>query len=212
MSASRATRLAGSCARRVSRTASEIWSHTLSGCPSATDSDVNRKSLLSMAGSPPALARAARWAHIYPNLPPGSRALLLVKVPLHQLSHGRQQLAGVAPLGLDLDEASLRGAERDQLQDALAVHPLPLETDPHRSREAPGRLHPQHRRPRVEAETVCQRQGGALGRLRSGHGFAVQRSMSRWRTETRCWRWTRRALSSSATTTERCFPPVQPTA
>src|SRR3954467_7416273 len=39
---SQATRLVGSWRRTSSRTASEIWSATLSGWPSVTDSDVNR--------------------------------------------------------------------------------------------------------------------------------------------------------------------------
>src|SRR6266404_909062 len=43
-SVSAATRPCGSCARIASRTASEIWSATLSGWPSETDSDVNRNS------------------------------------------------------------------------------------------------------------------------------------------------------------------------
>src|SRR5688500_6146404 len=41
-SVSQATRARGSSARIASRTASEIWSATLSGCPSVTDSDVKR--------------------------------------------------------------------------------------------------------------------------------------------------------------------------
>src|SRR5205814_3175069 len=41
-SVSHATRLTGSCARIASRIESEIWSAILSGCPSVTDSDVNR--------------------------------------------------------------------------------------------------------------------------------------------------------------------------
>ncbi len=41
---STATRDVGSCARSASRIASEIWSQTLSGCPSVTDSDVKRRS------------------------------------------------------------------------------------------------------------------------------------------------------------------------
>src|SRR5687768_8271962 len=45
-SVSAATRERGSCARIASSTASEIWSATLSGCPSDTDSEVNRKSLI----------------------------------------------------------------------------------------------------------------------------------------------------------------------
>src|SRR5215216_2562311 len=38
---SQATRERGSCSRQASKTASEIWSHILSGCPSDTDSDEN---------------------------------------------------------------------------------------------------------------------------------------------------------------------------
>src|SRR5919109_568515 len=45
-SVSAATRERGSWARIASSTASEIWSATLSGWPSDTDSEVNRKSLI----------------------------------------------------------------------------------------------------------------------------------------------------------------------
>src|SRR3954468_18950318 len=45
-SVSAATRERGSWARIASSTASEIWSATLSGCPSDTDSEVNRNSLM----------------------------------------------------------------------------------------------------------------------------------------------------------------------
>src|SRR5919109_1998404 len=48
---SAATRERGSWARIASSTASEIWSATLSGCPSDTDSEVNRKSLIACAPS-----------------------------------------------------------------------------------------------------------------------------------------------------------------
>src|ERR1700748_3357022 len=41
-SVSQATRPPGSSAMIASRTLSEIWSATLSGCPSVTDSDVKR--------------------------------------------------------------------------------------------------------------------------------------------------------------------------
>jgi hypothetical protein len=40
---SHATRPLGSSVRTASRTESEIWSATLSGCPSVTDSDVKEK-------------------------------------------------------------------------------------------------------------------------------------------------------------------------
>src|SRR5690554_4653411 len=41
---STATRLRESCSSRASRMRSEIWSQILSGCPSVTDSEVNRRS------------------------------------------------------------------------------------------------------------------------------------------------------------------------
>src|SRR4051794_29567258 len=44
-SVSHATRPVGSSRSTASRTPSEIWSATLSGCPSVTDSEVNRYSL-----------------------------------------------------------------------------------------------------------------------------------------------------------------------
>src|SRR5215471_16559100 len=43
---SQATRLTGSSARQASRIASEIWSAILSGWPSVTDSEVNKKRFL----------------------------------------------------------------------------------------------------------------------------------------------------------------------
>ena len=42
--ANQATRPVGCSARTASRTPSEIWSQILSGCPSVTDSEVNRYS------------------------------------------------------------------------------------------------------------------------------------------------------------------------
>src|SRR5215210_7636776 len=44
-SVSQATRPVGSSRSTASRTPSEIWSAILSGCPSVTDSEVNRNSL-----------------------------------------------------------------------------------------------------------------------------------------------------------------------
>src|SRR5207245_7959407 len=49
ISVSQATRPAASSASTASRTVSEIWSATLSGCPSVTDSEVNRNSRVAMA-------------------------------------------------------------------------------------------------------------------------------------------------------------------
>src|ERR1700675_777694 len=45
---SQATRPSGSSERTASRTVSEIWSATLSGCPSVTDSEANRNSRAAM--------------------------------------------------------------------------------------------------------------------------------------------------------------------
>src|SRR3954454_10852791 len=45
---STATRLVGSCASRASRMASLIWSQILSGWPSVTDSEVNRRWLTAL--------------------------------------------------------------------------------------------------------------------------------------------------------------------
>src|SRR3954470_18860639 len=56
-SVSTATRLPGSCSRSASRIESEIWSQILSGCPSVTDSEVNRRSAAKIA---PVVLRRAR--------------------------------------------------------------------------------------------------------------------------------------------------------
>ncbi|MBA7585066.1 hypothetical protein ES708_27036 [subsurface metagenome] len=52
---SQATRESGSCERARSSTASDIWSHILSGCPSPTLSEVNTKSFLAINLLPPAI-------------------------------------------------------------------------------------------------------------------------------------------------------------
>src|SRR5262245_33715089 len=66
-SVSQATRLPGSCAISVSRTASEIWSAILSGCPSVTDSDVKRcrpfSAMPTPLRGPPGPAQNARAYH-----------------------------------------------------------------------------------------------------------------------------------------------------
>src|SRR5205809_5122402 len=58
---SQATRASGSLARMASRMASEIWSASLSGWPSVTDSDVKRwpAALVAMA-CPPEISRAGK--------------------------------------------------------------------------------------------------------------------------------------------------------
>src|SRR5947208_5441088 len=68
---SAATREVLSCARIASSTASEIWSATLSGCPSDTDSEVNRKSLIACA---PSCGRPQGYQNlVFPQRPPTSR-------------------------------------------------------------------------------------------------------------------------------------------
>src|ERR1700733_9719489 len=59
MSVSHATRASGSLASTASRTESEIWSATLSGWPSVTDSEVKRKLRAAIA--------RARLADALPN-------------------------------------------------------------------------------------------------------------------------------------------------
>src|SRR5687768_8894132 len=55
-SVSHATRLVESCERMASRIESEIWSAILSGCPSVTDSDVNRCRPLRLMQNAPSVA------------------------------------------------------------------------------------------------------------------------------------------------------------
>src|SRR5258706_6250326 len=83
---SHATRAAGSCASIASRIASDTWSHTLSGWPSVTDSEVSRYELdvvnevmvSGAAWSPAAIlapgeAETGRPAISFPAPQPGSR-------------------------------------------------------------------------------------------------------------------------------------------
>src|ERR1700693_5679100 len=76
----------------ASRTASEIWSDTLSGCPSDTDSEVNRKSLF--IGSPH--SRSAR--HFIKDRAPqaGPNVKLLLR-PLAPPATRRQPFRGRLP-------------------------------------------------------------------------------------------------------------------
>src|SRR5687767_11533542 len=67
-SVSAATRERGSWARIASSTASEIWSATLSGWPSDTDSEVNRKSLI--AGAPSCGRPQGYQNLVFPQRPP----------------------------------------------------------------------------------------------------------------------------------------------
>src|SRR5947207_4217559 len=64
ISVSQATRPSGSSRRTASRTVSEIWSATLSGWPSVTDSEVKRNSRVATAG------KATRRPHRRRSLDP----------------------------------------------------------------------------------------------------------------------------------------------
>src|SRR6186713_855210 len=64
MSVSQATRPSGSSRSTASRTASETWSATLSGCPSVTDSDVKRNSRAAIAAG-----------YLFPGRPPPHQPL-----------------------------------------------------------------------------------------------------------------------------------------
>src|SRR5258708_24966034 len=84
-SVSAATRDVGSCAKMASSTESEIWSETLSGWPSETDSEVNRNSLF-ISGNPTVargaiLAKTAAPRPSIETLPPSSRPPLAGREP-----------------------------------------------------------------------------------------------------------------------------------
>src|ERR1700742_4420041 len=102
-SVSQATRPVGSSRMTASRTPSEIWSATLSGWPSVTDSDVNRNSLsekLVILGSSPAPGRRRfqRRTHSCQGIPatvlapPATERLLGVGVPVGGPVGGRVEV------------------------------------------------------------------------------------------------------------------------
>src|SRR5215210_8582587 len=86
-SVSQATRPCGSSRMTASRTPSEIWSATLSGWPSVTDSDVNRNSLSLMRR--------------------GSLATPLALLALLEVDHDRDPLERVALAEAVLDEVGV---------------------------------------------------------------------------------------------------------
>src|SRR5580692_1415618 len=93
---SQATRPRGSAARMASRTASEIWSATLSGCPSETDSEVNEKLLLMMSNPFRYLAKIL--LETTPNL--GAREVVILRSARFDFdrTHQRGQAAGGFPV------------------------------------------------------------------------------------------------------------------
>src|SRR6266850_3556915 len=90
---SQATRPSGSSARTASRTVSEIWSATLSGCPSVTDSEVNRNSRAAMG---PQATQNARLLDAQEE-----RDLQLVGAAHRVLEGGAQRLQVPLHLGRD---------------------------------------------------------------------------------------------------------------
>ncbi len=108
-SVSQATRAFGSRARMASSTASEIWSATLSGCPSETDSEVNKKSpdirkiirhrrqcAVSRRSALNAQPPRARQCH--PGPQHGCRAARQLRPPGHADGHGGHRRGAVARL------------------------------------------------------------------------------------------------------------------
>src|SRR5438876_9833689 len=107
ISVSHATRPPGSSARTASRTESEIWSATLSGWPSVTDSEVKRNSRMTLARSLPArLLDPEEEAH-----------LELVRVRNRVFHRGAERLDVPANLRRDV----LPGQLRDQGNTAVDV-------------------------------------------------------------------------------------------
>src|SRR5471032_3122972 len=88
-SVSAATREFGSCAKMASSTESEIWSDTLSGWPSETDSEVNRNSLFISGNPTVALAAILAKTARLPVL-----QLKLFLRPLARLSLGANHAVG----------------------------------------------------------------------------------------------------------------------
>src|SRR3954471_3028323 len=93
ISVSQATRPSGSSDRTASRTESEIWSATLSGCPSVTDSEVNRNSRAAMG---PQATQNARLLDAQEE-----RDLELVRAAHGVLDRGAQRLQVPRDAGRD---------------------------------------------------------------------------------------------------------------
>src|SRR5437763_16478205 len=139
ISVSQATRPSGSSVRTASSTESEIWSATLSGCPSVTDSEVNEnerapisETLASFVGRtaphqlPRELVQRTAFEHRADTL--GDRQLD-PEPPGEVAQHGcrRQPLDHLADLG---QRVARRGATRHQLaRAAVAAARMPARDD-----------------------------------------------------------------------------------
>src|SRR5947209_8158532 len=161
--ASHATRASGSFARMASRMASEIWSASLSGWPSVTDSDVNSEgtALVSFESPAPARTRPAARSQA-PGFSSGAqmlteRQVVDAGVPEQLRPAAAEQVGGRGPRGL-----------HDGL-DVVAAH------DPRRGRCGD---RAEHDRPRTLAQALVVAEHlvveGELERARYQLGDAVR--------------------------------------
>src|SRR6266581_7155129 len=123
ISVSQATRPSGSFARTASRTVSEIWSATLSGCPSVTDSEVKRNSRAAIG---PQATQNARLLDTQEE-----RDLELVGAAHGVFDRGAQRLQVLLDVGRDLHVAKA-AKRRDRAVD------IDVEDDLRRGRHTGG--------------------------------------------------------------------------
>src|SRR5580698_3926724 len=99
---SAATRLYGSCSRQASRMASETWSAILSGWPSVTDSEVNRKRSLNLEKLLPT------WMRLTPSRWRGRAQQCVISMVI---AAGRREQRYAAGGGLWAVNGEIRGVE-----------------------------------------------------------------------------------------------------
>src|SRR5271157_1652090 len=92
---SQATRDEGSCRSASSSTASETWSHTLSGCPSPTLSEVKMKSFLWLTKHPPTTGTVSKKLRRALKVDPGFLALFYVVAICRKSFHGIHDPGGI---------------------------------------------------------------------------------------------------------------------
>src|SRR4051794_31924460 len=120
-SVSQATRPLGSSSKMASRTASEIWSASLSGCPSVTDSEVNRYRCAMIAGvyRPPPHATPG---HRIPDSRTAGRPL---GTGGEELGDAVEDRAGQLGLGPGPERLVVAGRRQDHRVVRLAAEPGP---------------------------------------------------------------------------------------
>src|SRR4051812_47894854 len=106
-SVSQATRLEASPERCASSTASEIWSQTLSGWPSETDSEVKMNS---------SAMAALRTRH-----GKGGQTSLFGEVAGNEVAERGDGRVGIVAFGLDHDAGSFACRKRKQIEHAASV-------------------------------------------------------------------------------------------